>query len=185
MTRPPPQDRGYPLLASLIARDLKTWQTRIARAEEVMADARSPLKGAGYGTPTVNSDGGSSPPPGIAFDKNTGDLRVDGAQAVRQLKELHDIVNTLDRLTRRGEAILGEWAPPSVKSELTIWCENHLRYGQHVAHADDGSRNCGWCCNIHRTYKVWPNRPLIDMHDRGRRIFVADIQRHLGKQVVA
>jgi hypothetical protein len=169
MTRPQPLDKGYPMLARLIGIEITTWPQRIARAHEVMADARSPLRANSYEA-TLN--GGNGPDPGQT---------AIAQQATRERRELDATINAIDGLVRHAGKILNEWAPHPTKTGLALWCENHLRHGHHEIRAGDGSANCRWCCDVHRAYGTWPTRQLLELHARGRRIGEAEYRRLLGK----
>jgi hypothetical protein len=169
MTRHPSQDRGYPYLIRITAQILATYPDRYTRALEVMADARSPLRANSYET---NIGGHTTPNPGQTAIAH---------QATHDRKDLHDTFDKAFGLLRHAGKLLDEWAPQPPKYIGNFWCENHANHGHQVARADDGSRNCDWCCTVNRKWGTLPTRKLIDLHERGRRITETEYRKLLGK----
>lgn len=169
MTRQAAIDKGYPHLAHLIAIELATFPARIARAHEVMADARSPLRANSYEA-TLGTGGGPDP----------GQTAI-AARATHDRRELNTTIDTIDGLVRHIGKILAEWAPHTIRGELAMWCENCARYGISEPRAPDGSKCCRWCNDVHRAYNAWPTGKLVALHARGRRITETEMRRLLGK----
>ena len=173
MTRPAATERGYPGLTRLIAIELATFPPRIARATEVLADARSPLRANSY---EALASSGGGPDPGQT------DL---ARQADHDRKTMIRAIRDLDTASRTIRSILDEWAPQPVRGGLAMWCENCQRYGISEPRAGDGSRNCRWCNDVHRAYDCWPTGKLVALHAKGRRITETEYRRLLGKGTAA
>jgi hypothetical protein len=172
MPRHPANDRGPATLLEQIVQELATFPARIPRALEVMADARSPLRANNYEA-IASGNGGPDP----------GQTEI-AARAEHNRKALLRVIRDLDLQSRILRSICDEWAPQQPKHGASIWCANHLAHGQRQPCAD-GSTNCRWCMDVHRTWKVWPTRALIELHDRGRRLSETEYRRLLGKGTAA
>jgi hypothetical protein len=173
MSRHPANNRTPANLLEQIIVELATFPARIPRALEVMSDARSPLRANSY---EANINGGTGPDP--------GQTEI-AAKAEHNRRALLRTIRDLDMQSRILRSILDEWNPQQTKTGLTIWCQNHLTHGQREPCADDRSTNCRWCMDVHRTWKTWPTRALIELHDRGRRITEPEYRRLLGKTPAA
>jgi len=164
----PPSQRGWAHLTRLIAIELTAMPSRIDRALQTLGDARSPLKASSYEAQIR----GSPPDPGPT------ELAI---QAAHDRQRLIAALRQIDALTRGVGCILDEWAPNHGAIDATWWCDNCLKYGVKEPRAADGSTNCRWCCDVHRTWNLWPTRALIQLHTKGRRITETEYRRLLGK----
>jgi hypothetical protein len=161
--------RGWAGLIRLIALEITNMPPRIDRALEVLSDARSPLRANSYEA-IGTSNGGPDP----------GTTAI-AAQADRDRKQLIHHIREIDALVRGITHILDEWAPQQGATNETFWCDNHQTYGYQEPRGLNRTRNCGWCCDVHRTWNVWPTRALIELHAKGRRITETEYRRLLGK----
>ena len=164
--------RGYPALTALLAQELATTAPRIAQALEVLADARSPLKAGSYEAIGNNTDRQDPSETWIA------------AKAARDRWQLIAAIKGIDSYTRTLNHIVNEWAPTPIKGSNNVWCDNHQRHRTPEPQAT-GSSDCRWCTDVKRNYGTYPNRNLIDQHDKGRRISETEYRRQLGKGVAS
>jgi hypothetical protein len=102
------------------------------------------------------------------------------ATAERALIDVLDICRRADPRRRLTTTDVGVAARLAEAGD--IWCDHHLTLGRMTPRKGD-HRNCGWCDSFRQANGSLPPKPLVEMHDQGKRITSADITRALGKAV--